>query len=110
MLMTETLKNLRKAAELDIGAVKAMGEDAPNKDLKEQLSKTTKATKLIKGQKVLNPDEIDEVMDEKHGETKEADADSDDDGRKSDEVMDIDGIVKQNVRYDQQESNSEVDS
>lgn len=49
MLMTETLKNLRKAAELDIGAVKAMGEDAPNKDLKEQLSKTTKATKLAKG-------------------------------------------------------------
>ena len=49
-------------------------------------------------------------MDEKHGETKDADVDSDDDGRKSDEVMDIDGIVKQNQRYDQQESNSEVDS
>jgi hypothetical protein len=39
-------------------------------------------------------------MDEKHGETKDADVDSDDDGRKSDEVMDIDGIVKQNQRYD----------
>lgn len=30
MLMTETLKNLRKAAELDIGAVKATGDDDAN--------------------------------------------------------------------------------
>jgi hypothetical protein len=37
MLMTETLKNLRKAAELDIDAVKAAGETqtAVNKELKD---------------------------------------------------------------------------
>lgn len=33
--MTETLKNLRKAAELDIGAAKITGEGTENKDLKE---------------------------------------------------------------------------
>jgi hypothetical protein len=50
MLMTETLKNLRKAAELDIGAAKATGEtQTQTKDLKDQLSKTTKATKVTKG-------------------------------------------------------------
>ena len=53
LLMTETLKNLRKAAELDIGAAKATGEGTESKDLKEQLSKTTKATKVAKGSKVL---------------------------------------------------------
>jgi hypothetical protein len=103
MLMTETLKNLRKAAELDIGAVKATGDDDANvkQDLKEQLSKTTKATKLAKGTKTLNPNEVDEVMDEKHVETKDADQDSDDDDHRSDEIMDIDGIVKQPLRkYD----------
>ena len=59
---------------------------------------------------MLNPDDIDEVMDEKHAETKEADGDSDDERRRSDDIMDIDGIVKQNRQYDQQESNSEVAS
>lgn len=49
-------------------------------------------------------------MEEKHAETKEADGDSDDDRRRSDDIMDIDGLVKQNRQYDQQESNSDVAS
>lgn len=110
MLLTETLKNLRKAAELDISAVKGMGEDDVKQDLKDQLSKTTKATKVAKGTKVLNPDEIDEVADGKEVGAKEADQDSDEEDRRmSDEFMDIDGVVKQQ-KYDQQESNSEAAS
>lgn len=49
-------------------------------------------------------------MEEKHAETKEADGDSDDDRRRSEDIMDIDGLVKQNRQYDQQESNSDVAS
>lgn len=103
MLMTETLKNLRKAAELDMAGAKATGEN-PNagKDLKEQLSKTTKATKMVKGQKVVKQEDMDEVI-EVQGGAKD-DQDSDEDDKHSEQFMDIDGIVKNTNQYDQAES------
>ncbi len=77
--MTETLKNLRKAAELDMGAAKATGEtQTQTKDLKDQLSKTTKATKMTKGQKVVKQEDIDEVIEVNPDAKRDQDSDEDD--------------------------------
>lgn len=65
-----------------------------NKELKEQLSKTTKATKLAKGQKTIKQDELDEVIEEKLAENVQLEQYSEDEDKRSDEFMDIDGLVK----------------
>ena len=65
-----------------------------NKELKEQLSKTTKATKLAKGQKTIKQDELDEVIEEKLGENVQLEQYSEDEDKRSEEFMDIDGLVK----------------
>ena len=65
-----------------------------NKELKEQLSKTTKATKLAKGQKTVKQDELDEVIEEKLAENVQLEQYSEDEDKRSDEFMDIDGLVK----------------
>ena len=66
-LMDLTLKDLRKAAEQDMGGVTS--EDTSNiYNLKEVLKKTVKATKVARGSEAPKFDEAEQLLDENMAE------------------------------------------
>lgn len=83
-LMTETLKALRRAAELDLSVPK---NDQNKDELKKVLNKTVKATKVSRGQEQTSTKDKDMTMDdydeqtEKTKEQPESDPDSDKEDR-----------------------------
>jgi len=115
--MTEILKDLRKAAEIDLGH----GADETN--LNKMRIETTKATKLARGTAVQNQDEIDEQIEGQAEEAlkkkKKAGHDSDvedetqgvesaDESVRDEDMADIDGVQKNKVtKYDDADSQSE---
>ena len=112
-LMDLTLKDLRKAAEQDMGGVTS--EDTGNiYNLKEVLKKTVKATKVARGSEAPKFDEAEQLLDENMADQeqkKQIDEDDEEDEEGSaDVVNDIDGQRKKVATEYEAESQSEVES
>jgi DNA-directed RNA polymerase I subunit RPA1 len=109
-LMNETLKELRRAAELDLaGPSTSQGKN--QSDLKNVLKKTTKATKVARGSgpQFAEDQEGEEVQeDTKMRKDDESDASSDKD-QSDQEAMDEDGHQKQKITGYGGVSDSEMD-
>ena len=100
-LMTETLKELRRSAEIELSGPK---NSENTNDLKKVLSKTVKATKVSKNSK----NEDDQQNPEEGPSRAESDSESNDD-KAEDQVMDIDGHQKnKQTNYDNSDSEAEA--
>lgn len=94
--MNETLKELRRAAELDLSG--GQKNDQNKEDLKKVLNKTVKATKVARGSEVEKEKEVRDDN-EDHVDIKKEDSESSEkeDGADDDVMMDIDGLQKSKV-------------
>lgn len=90
-LMNETLKELRRAAEVDLAGsvIKNTG------DLKTVLKKTTKATKVTRGTENEEEDDVqDQTTQNKDQQSDSDNSNKDDEQSEGDQAMDIDGVQK----------------
>ena len=92
-LMNETLKELRRAAELDLSVPK----NASNTEvLKKIVNKTVKATKVQRGTQEEGHNEV-AAEEDLIAQDKQDQSDADSDKGQEDDLMDIDGFQKQKV-------------
>lgn len=110
--MTEALKELRRAAELDLNGPK---NEVNSNELKKVLSKTVKATKVARGTVGVDQKdngveaEAEEEQKVKAGKDLASDQDSEQEDQEDDAVMDIDGFQKSKVtEYENSDSELEV--
>lgn len=113
--MTEALKELRRAAELDLTGPK---NEANQNELKKVLNKTVKATKVARGSAAVDQKESgvqvedEEMIENKNKKQDDAsDQESDKDNDEDDTVMDIDGFQKSKVTsYGVSDSEADIES
>ena len=97
-LMDLALKDLRKAAEQQMGGISAGATSDSNlNELKNVISKTTKVTKVARGQQQEKPEDLTHEV----ALPDESDEDNEDNEGSRDVVMDTDGNQKRLVtKYD----------
>ena len=114
--MDLTLKDLRKAAEQDMGGLSASNKEGAGNiyNLKEVLKKTVKATKVARGSEGPKFDEAEQLLDENMAEQEQKkhidEDDEEDDDASADMANDIDGHRKKVSTEYEAESQSEVES
>lgn len=94
--MDLTLKDLRKAAEQDMGGINRATSEVSN--LKQVINTTVKATKVARGSEQPKADDADQLIDEindGHEEKKHSEDDEDEEEGSVDVPMDTDGKKKQ---------------
>ena len=115
-LMDLTLKDLRKAAEQDMGGMSASNNEGAGNiyNLKEVLKKTVKATKVARGTEGPKFDEAEQLLDENMAEQEQKkhidEDDEEDDEASANMANDIDGHRKKVSTEYEAESQSEVES